>query len=89
MTKTAWRVKFPGNIFVYLTLARVPDFVVAARWYPKPAGKSRFYTYSCAPEERRFSLSVKSRRQAPISGGGRHHVSCNWLRTGVQTQIEI
>jgi len=32
-----------------VTLAKVPDFVVAARWYPKPAGKSRFYTYSCAP----------------------------------------
>lgn len=49
VTKTAWRVKFPDNNIVYVTLARVPDFVVAARWYPKPAGPSRFYTYSCAP----------------------------------------
>jgi hypothetical protein len=47
VTKTAWRVRFPINNIVYVTLARVPDFVVAARWYPKPAGQSRFYTYSC------------------------------------------
>ncbi len=52
VTKTAWRVKFPDDIFVYVTLAKVPDFVVAARWYPKPAGQSRFYTYSCAPGEK-------------------------------------
>ena len=47
VTKTAWRVNFPNKVAVYVTLAKVPDFVVAARWYPKPAGKSRFYTYSC------------------------------------------
>lgn len=49
MTKTAWRVRFPINNVVYVTLSRVPDLVAAARWYPKPAGQSRFYTYSCAP----------------------------------------
>ena len=49
VTKTAWRVKFSDDNIVYVTLAKVPDFVVAARWYPKPAGQSRFYTYSCAP----------------------------------------
>jgi hypothetical protein len=47
VTATAWRIDFPNNIAVYVTLAKVPDFVVAARWYPKPAGPSRFYTYSC------------------------------------------
>ena len=47
VTEKTWGVKFPNDIVVYATLARVPDFVVAARWYPKPAGKSRFYTYSC------------------------------------------
>jgi hypothetical protein len=49
ITPTAWRIDFPNDIAVYVTLARVPDFVVAARWYPKPAGRSRFYTYSCTP----------------------------------------
>lgn len=49
VTPTAWRIDFPNNIVVYVTLAKVPDFVVAARWYPKPAGPSRFYTYSCTP----------------------------------------
>jgi len=49
VTKTAWGVRFPGGIVVYVTLSRVPDLVAAARWYPKPAGPSRFYTYSCAP----------------------------------------
>jgi hypothetical protein len=47
VTKTAWRVNFQNKIAVYVTLSRVPDLVAAARWYPKPAGKSRFYTYSC------------------------------------------
>jgi hypothetical protein len=50
VTKTAWRINFPNGIAVYVTLAKVPDFVVAARWYPKPAGKSRFYTYSCTSD---------------------------------------
>jgi hypothetical protein len=50
VSKTAWRVNFPNKIAVYVTLAKVPDFVVAARWYPKPAGKSRFYTYSCTSD---------------------------------------
>ena len=49
VTEKTWGVRFPDNIFVYVTLAKVPDFVVAARWYPKPAGQSRFYTYACAP----------------------------------------
>lgn len=49
VTKTAWRINFPNGIAVYVTLAKVHDFVVAARWHPKPASKSRFYTYSCAP----------------------------------------
>ncbi len=49
VTPTAWRINFPINIAVYVTLARIPDFVAAARWYPKPAGPSRFYTYSCTP----------------------------------------
>jgi hypothetical protein len=47
VTKTAWGVRFPDDIVVYVTLSRVPDLVAAARWYPKPAGKSSFYTYSC------------------------------------------
>lgn len=50
VTQTAWRIEFPNDIAVYVTLAEVPDFVVAARWYPKPAGKSRFYTYSCTSD---------------------------------------
>ena len=49
VTPTAWRVDFPGNVAIYLTFAKIPDFVAAARWYPKPAGPSRFYTYSCTP----------------------------------------
>jgi hypothetical protein len=44
---TAWRVDFPNNIAVYVTFAYAPDFVAAARWYPKPAGPSHHYTYSC------------------------------------------
>ena len=51
-TGTAWRVNFPDHAAVYVTLAKVPDFVVAARWYPKPAGSSRFYTYACTPDGR-------------------------------------
>lgn len=47
VTEKMWGVRFPGNIVVYASLAKVPDFVVAARWYPKPAGPSRFYTYTC------------------------------------------
>jgi hypothetical protein len=47
---TGWYIDFPNKIAVYVTLARVPDFVVAARRYPKPAGPSRFYTYSCTPD---------------------------------------
>lgn len=47
-----WRTNFPNKIAVYVTLAKVPDFVVAARWEPKPAGKSRFYTYSCTRDGR-------------------------------------
>ena len=50
VTATTWGVSFPGDVVVYVTLARVPDFVVAARWYPEPAGQSRFYTYSCTGE---------------------------------------
>ncbi|BFU90776.1 MAG: hypothetical protein NTAFB01_19630 [Nitrospira sp.] len=50
VTKTAWRINFQNGIAVYVTLAKVPDFVAAARWYPKPAGKSRFYAYSCTSD---------------------------------------
>lgn len=50
ITEKTWAVKFPNDIVVYASLAKVPDFVVAARWYPKPAGKSRFYTYSCTSD---------------------------------------
>jgi hypothetical protein len=50
VTKTAWGVRFPDDIIVYVTLSRVPDLVAAARWYPKPAGQSRFYTYSCTSD---------------------------------------
>jgi hypothetical protein len=50
VTSTAWRVKFPDDNIVYVTISRVPDLVAAARWYPKPAGKSRFYTYSCTSD---------------------------------------
>lgn len=50
VTEKTWGVTFPNDIVVYATLARVPDFVVAARWYPKPAGQSRFYTYSCTSD---------------------------------------
>jgi len=61
VTPTAWRIEFPNNIAVYVTLAKVPDFVVAARWYPKPAGPSRFYTYSCTQDGR----LVLSERKGP------------------------
>ena len=44
-----WVVWFPNDIVVYVSFEKVPDFVAAARWYPKPAGPSRFYTYSCTP----------------------------------------
>lgn len=47
VTSTTWRIDFPNNIAVYVSLEKVPDFVVAARWYPEPAGPSRYYTYSC------------------------------------------
>lgn len=50
VTAKTWGVRFPDDIVVYVTLAKVPDFVVAARWYPKPAGQSRFYTYSCTSD---------------------------------------
>ncbi len=43
-------VTFSNDIVVLVSFQKVPDFVVAARWYPKPAGPSRFYTYSCAPD---------------------------------------
>ena len=49
VTATTWGVTFPDNLVVYVGLARVPDFVIAARWYPKPGGPSRFYSYSCTP----------------------------------------
>jgi hypothetical protein len=48
-SSTAWRVVFPDNIVVLVSLSRVPDFVFAARWEPKPAAPTRFYTYSCTP----------------------------------------
>ncbi len=60
VTATAWRINFPNKTAVYVTLAKVPDFVVAARWYPKPAGPSRFYTYSCTPDGR-LLLSERKR----------------------------
>jgi len=47
VTKTAWRIDFPQDIAVFVNLSRLPDFVVAARWFTKPAGQSRYYTYSC------------------------------------------
>lgn len=50
VTEKTWGVTFPDDIVVYVLLAKVPDFVVAARWYPKPAGQSRFYTYSCTSD---------------------------------------
>jgi hypothetical protein len=50
VSSTAWRVDFPGGVAVYVTLSRVPDLVAAARWYPKPAGQTRYYGYSCAPD---------------------------------------
>lgn len=36
-----WRINFPNKIAVYVTLAKVLDFVVAARWEPKPAAPRR------------------------------------------------
>jgi hypothetical protein len=60
VSPTLWRIEFPNNIAVYVSLARVPDFVVAARWYPKPAGPSRFYTYSCTPQK---NLVLSERKQ--------------------------
>jgi len=42
--RTTWRINFPNKIAVYVSLAKVPDFVVAARRYPEPAGPTRFYT---------------------------------------------
>lgn len=51
-SSTAWRIEFPNKIAVFVTLSRVPDFVAAARWEPKPAAKTRFYTYSCTAEGR-------------------------------------
>ena len=47
---TAWRVEFPDNIVVLVTLSSVPDFVAAAQLEPKPAKQTRFYTYSCTPD---------------------------------------
>ena len=38
------------GVAVYVSFAKLPDFVVAARWEPKPAGRSRYYTYSCTPQ---------------------------------------
>jgi hypothetical protein len=58
--RAARRVEFPNDIAVYVTLAKVPDVVVAARWYPKPAGPSRFYTYACTPDGR---ITFSERKQ--------------------------
>ncbi len=60
ITATTWRIDFPKDIAVYVSLSRVPDFVAAARWYPKPAGRSRFYTYSCT---RDGNLVLSERKQ--------------------------
>jgi hypothetical protein len=61
VTPTTWRIDFPRNIAVYVSLKQVPHFVVAARWYPEPAGPSRFYTYSCT----RDGKLVLSERKQP------------------------
>ena len=61
VTEKTWSVEIPNDIVVYATLAKVPDFVVAARWFPKPARQSRFYTYSCNSD----GNVVFSERQKP------------------------
>ncbi len=61
VTATAWRADFPDGIAVYLTFAKIPDFVAAARWYPKPADGTRFYRYTCTPDGR----LVLTERQKP------------------------
>jgi hypothetical protein len=49
MSPWLWVVTFSNGIVVYVSFEKIPDFVAAARWYPKPAGPTRFYTYSCTP----------------------------------------
>jgi len=44
-----WLVEISNDIVVYVSFQKIPNFVAAARWYPKPAGPTRFYTYSCTP----------------------------------------
>jgi|SRR4029077_11892460 hypothetical protein len=49
MSPWLWVVEFSNGIVVYVSFQKIPNFVAAARLYPKPAGPSRFYTYSCTP----------------------------------------
>jgi hypothetical protein len=42
-------VTFSNGFVVYVSFEKIPNFVAAALWYPKPAGPTRFYTYSCTP----------------------------------------
>jgi len=42
-------VTFSNGFVVYVSFQKIPNFVAAALWYPKPGGPTRFYTYSCTP----------------------------------------
>jgi hypothetical protein len=61
VTAWTWRVGFPNDIAVYVSFEKVPNFVAAAQWYPKPAKPTRYYTYHCTQQ----GQLVLSERQPP------------------------
>jgi len=59
--RTTWRINFPNNVAVYVSLANVPDFVAAVRRKPDPPGPVRYYTYSCKPDGMLVFMKFASR----------------------------